>query len=840
MGKARGSTGNKSADIARKKLTLVKNNPFERRFGRDKHRVLNRRSGAGMGTGAAAATGANARVLGQPGVQKGRALLKRQDTLLREFRTKDKDNLLLDRRIGREGQDQEAGQVARFALEKKFQAKRASVFQLGDEEDASDVLTHFGRNLEEIERYDNPASDDEDQDDRQAKALEASFVSESHFGGFMTKSDVEFAEGKANTRQQWIESMISESKRKKAEKQKSQAENQDLTQDLDQKWKSIWGQVKTDGHIHTKQTKDAAEAAVKPEQPDPYDVLVRELTFETQGKVATERTKTQEEIIREEKEKLEKLEVARRQRMEGELETPALANQAEVDDEESASGEEESEGEEEQEDEEEEGEQEDDHSDLEDSDEDMEPTEKSSKSVKKKVWQSPSIDEKVKIMEEARREIPYTFKVPQTFEELAGHFSQRSPQDHSTIIQRIIKCNHPQFGDNNKLELQTLFACLLQYVNDCAIDFDPDINEDNESEELVQTIQAIVPHLYDLAHFSPQPAAKAISGVLQEKYEEYAKHPKNSLAFETLIFLKITCLLFPTSDYRHPVSTPAFQWITKYLSHGRFTTRSAIASGLFVSSIFVEGIRLSKRFSPELLNFLVGLVYLSFPKDKTQVTPFVPPFKCVGNEAEVLAPKLNAKCAPGPLSMKDTKTSDDMDETFVSSTLSAALRLIGDLIDLWWDLPSAHEVFRFVPNFLSKLCPSRLHETIGNQRDEILQKLERLAQKRRKVIQPERKRPQVLRQLEPEIDDNFDPFVKKRVGSREKLELSKLLHKTKREKKGAKKEIRADAAFIASQKAKDRRELDLERTKKTKAILSSLGNQEGDVRKLQRKKSRMK
>lgn len=117
---------------------------------------------------------------------------------------------------------------------------------------------------------------------------------------------------------------------------------------------------------------------------------------------------------------------------------------------------------------------------------------------------------------------------------MAEHFSQRSPQDHSTIIQRIIKCNHPQFGDNNKIQLQSLFAFLLQYINDCAVDFDPDINEDDESEELVQTIQAIVPHLYDLAHFSPQPSAKAISGVLQEKYEEYAKHPKNSLAFETV------------------------------------------------------------------------------------------------------------------------------------------------------------------------------------------------------------------------------------------------------------------------------------------------------------------
>lgn len=168
MGKSRGSTGNKSADVARKKLTLTKNNPFERRFGRDKHRVLNRRSGAA----ASAATGSNARVLGQPGVQKGRALSKRQDTLLKEFRTKDKDNVLLDRRIGRDGQDQEAGQVARFALEKKFQARKANVFQLGDEEEGSDVLTHFGRNLEEIERYDDPASDDEDKDDRQAKALE--------------------------------------------------------------------------------------------------------------------------------------------------------------------------------------------------------------------------------------------------------------------------------------------------------------------------------------------------------------------------------------------------------------------------------------------------------------------------------------------------------------------------------------------------------------------------------------------------------------------------------------------------------------------------------------------
>ncbi len=48
--------------------------------------------------------------------------------------------------------------------------------------------------------------------------------------------------------------------------------------------------------------------------------------------------------------------------------------------------------------------------------------------------------------------------------------------------------------------------------------------------------------------------------------------------------------------------------------------------------------------------------------------------------------------------------------------------------------------------------------------------------------------------------------MKKRTGSREKLEQSKLLHKLRRERKGARKDIRADNAFLAAQRAKDQRE----------------------------------
>lgn len=54
-------------------------------------------------------------------------------------------------------------------------------------------------------------------------------------------------------------------------------------------------------------------------------------------------------------------------------------------------------------------------------------------------------------MEEAQSEIPFTFKVPETYEELLSFFNKRSPENKSLIIERIIKCNHPQFGDENKV-----------------------------------------------------------------------------------------------------------------------------------------------------------------------------------------------------------------------------------------------------------------------------------------------------------------------------------------------------------------------------------------------------
>lgn len=113
----------------------------------------------------------------------------------------------------------------------------------------------------------------------------------------------------------------------------------------------------------------------------------------------------------------------------------------------------------------------------------------------------------------------------------------------------------------------------------------------------------------------------------------------------------------------------------------------------------------------------------------------------------------------------------------------------------------------------------------------------------------------MLRMMEPELEEDFKPGQKKRQGSREMLEEQKMRHKLKQvqnfkkihvtkhrvsfqERKGARKEIRADNAFLATQRAKLSRAKDADRQEKTKAIFSGLASQEGDYKKLLKTKKK--
>lgn len=271
--------------IAAKKVL----NPFEVHINKEKMRVLGKKSKNEKGL---------------PGISKAKAIQKRKHTILNEYMSQNKSNKFVDKRIGEKAHlPQEEKFMARFAAIRAKAHNRKSIFNLADDE----VLTHKGQTLSEVERFDDPRSDDEEsENENRSGKLDSKFVEEAHFGGGMLTNT---GRDGAKTHKELIDQLIEESKKRKAEKQKVKEATVELTEKLDTEWKDLVQLVSKKSKADVEKTEE------KPKLED-YDKLVRELRFEARGTVS-DRLKTEEELAKEEKEKLDKLEQERLQRMNG-------------------------------------------------------------------------------------------------------------------------------------------------------------------------------------------------------------------------------------------------------------------------------------------------------------------------------------------------------------------------------------------------------------------------------------------------------------------------------------------------------------------------------------------
>ena len=762
-------------ELNRLKMSKKKENPFEKRFEmREKHQILNRKSSSKNQKNG---------IVGNPGESRAKAIEKRKKTLLQEYKLKDKKNVFLDKRIGENDpqMNYEEKMAARFAKEMTSKKVKKNVFNLNDDDD--ETLTHFGKNLADIENMTVDPRDEQEGDEDGDELLQT----DHHFGGFMTRSDLEFAEGKSNTRKDWIDNMIAESKKKKAEKQKNQEDNEEMTRELDEKWKGFVKGLKTGGFIVGRADKEENRDN---NGSDNYDSLLKELNFDAGKKsVAKDRLKSEEEIVKEEKEKLVALEAQRLKRMRNDDDDDAVDIDEGEGESDTDGGEEESDDEEESVDEEEESDENEDLNESED-DEVSEPVEKKAKKAFKRQQEE----------QHSETEIPFTFEAPENYEDLVEVF-EKWPQNKVLIAERIIKCNHPKLANENKSKLESFFAFLIQFIND----------EEYDDISALNSAFGLIPLLYDLAQFSPQNSARNAQSVLKEKYEEFARNPKNGipLPVEVLIFLKMSFDLFPGTDYRHPVTTPAFLFISHFLNAVKVDSRVKIAQGLFLTSLALNDVKISKRFSPEITEFVKKLFTL-----KVNSAPKV-------KKAEKIS-----------LRELIEANDDEIDDQFKVNTLSKAADLMTNLLQIWKDLPSIKEIFAPAIKFLNEEeFPPILRPKI----EKLVTEIKAISSKK-KPLTGEKKKPKVLKLYEPEIEDHFDPDVKKRP----KNEKAKLEHKMKREFKAAKKDIRADNAFLAAQRAKEIRFKDMERVRKTKEIMSGLGVQEGEFRLMQKKGQKRK
>lgn len=99
----------------------------------------------------------------------------------------------------------------------------------------------------------------------------------------------------------------------------------------------------------------------------------------------------------------------------------------------------------------------------------------------------------------------------------------------------------------------------------------------------------------------------------------------------------------------------------------------------------------------------------------------------------------------------------------------------------------------------------------------------------------EKSKPVPLRLFTPRLVKVLE-FGRKQGSSKEEQERKRLIHKHKREFKGAVREIRRDNQFLARMQLSETLERDAERKRKVKQLFNSLATQEGEWKALKRKK----
>ncbi|CAC5420942.1 NOP14 [Mytilus coruscus] len=701
--------------------------------------------------------------------------------------------------------------------------------------------------------------------------LESKLVSQEHFGGFLENSNYVSLGGDKKSWKERMEELITKSKKEKHERQMEKEKSLQLTQQLDDEWKNLRflmaaGRNKGDDTVTSKK--------------DDYDIAVRELQFEMKSK-PTDRLKTEEELAKEEKERLEKQESDRLKRMQGILEDDeqksthisaddlndgfALDYKEEMieasdgddnDKEQQGSGEDE--GEEDDDDEideekeEENGDDEDgemeeveeeqneDGDESDDSYGDLESEDQGS-DVEEEDKQKPKVDlkKKKKVMEEARRELPYTFKVPENYEDLLELLQTHSESDRLIIIDRIIKCHHPSLAEGNKQKLESLFSFLVQYYGDLTLQEPP----------CLSLADKLVPVLYGLSQQSSVPAAIAVLDQIKDRQEEYDTICDRKAGrglypgLDTLLLLKLVAVLFPTSDFRHPVTTPTMLFICQMLAQTPVNHERDIAVGLFLCNLCLEYIYLSRRFVPEAINFLHGLLYLASKKDPNKIEPVLPPFKPVGKSINLLEIKKPVeKKIQTQLKMSEVLTTDmDRDalnnDGFRLSVISSMVSLLEQFSSVYDNYPSYKEIFSPIKCQCGKLPVSNYPDSLRKQIQRLVNNITDGMETKRKPLVMQKKKPPPLKMFEPKIEEVFDDRKKRKGGSKEINEKQKLVHKYKKEMKGAIREIRKDSYMIAQVQFQEQKEKDDERKRKVKQLYGLLANQEGDYRAMKRNKS---
>eukprot|EP00746_Dinoflagellata_sp_MGD_P002222 gnl/MRDRNA2_/MRDRNA2_104316_c0_seq1.p1 gnl/MRDRNA2_/MRDRNA2_104316_c0~~gnl/MRDRNA2_/MRDRNA2_104316_c0_seq1.p1 ORF type:complete len:869 (+),score=248.06 gnl/MRDRNA2_/MRDRNA2_104316_c0_seq1:67-2673(+) len=582
------------------------------------------------------------------------AAAQRKNTLLAEFRSTGRTSEFIDKRFtSSTGGSLDDEALKRFSKLRKQQTKRK--FNLDDADGGSDVLTHKGQKLSELEDSALRSGSDEDGDIDEKENQEA-----------LTKA----MESDPRSREEIFKEIMLKSKERKAEEAKEREEQSAELSRLDSSYHDILAELGNSGLDFRKPKEFQPRGEL-----DDYDKLAKDMQFDSKA-LAAERVKGPEELAREKAARLEELEKKRLARMHDLPNEKAEDNDSDPGSDDSEPGEnkqEEIDEDEMEESEEEIGEESEEEADASESEQDenenivfkkgdhvraklhragtflgwypavvaeerkdgkyvvdwadSEPGDKIKTSNEMKPdsakdeldagsggFQEPSgitlpclAAADVNIMKNDRGEknLPYSYVVPTDQNAVAELLRSHAPATQLKIVQRVRASAPAKLNSTNDAKLRRFLPSLLSHIV-AASTF-----EGRLSTVGLEALYALRPALVELAGEYQKEAYEHCLECLQ-KY-----NPDSEVTIEGICFLKLVALLFPVTDFRHPIVTPALvladHWAGQLSSTlksdpGSKKTAPLIPLALLLLGTLFDLVALAKRYSASLM--ILGLALL--------------------------------------------------------------------------------------------------------------------------------------------------------------------------------------------------------------------------------------
>jgi len=261
------------------------------------------------------------------------SLQRRQKILRSNIKDSKKANSFIDKRIGQfdAGMSQDDRMLARLVKERTRQSKKALKFRLEDGDENEMILTHKGEKLDP-NKSEALYSDDEDEHGGNLEAIDT----ELHFGGSglasmgssnpygnSTPTGTDLSQLYGQTRKTELDDLIARRKAMKAVKMEAKETQMDTFEKMDEDFGDISSLLKY--------RKNEKRPLIRP-KPTKEDLEMNEWNSEVRNMIskpkrrATDRTKTPQEIAKEESERLHELETRRLARMNGDFDDDDLSD----------------------------------------------------------------------------------------------------------------------------------------------------------------------------------------------------------------------------------------------------------------------------------------------------------------------------------------------------------------------------------------------------------------------------------------------------------------------------------------------------------------------------------